>query len=128
MQGAGLAAARSGRRRRARTVWLVSLLVTAVGALFPHGSLPPGHFLRVGYDHWAHSLDWAWLTALPFLFLHRSRALTMSLGLVGFGLLIEVLQFFVPGRGCQLSDLASDIVGAAIGVCAGLLLQRHFQE
>lgn len=34
--------------------------------------------------------------------------------LMGFGILIEIVQYFVPGRSCSLEDLVADASGLAV--------------
>ena len=41
-----------------------------------------------------------------------------------WGVTIELVQLFVDGRGAQLTDLASDALGIAIGCTAYALWQR----
>lgn len=111
--------------RLARILWLASLAATAALALYPQANLLDGELLAVRNDHWAHVMNWAWLALLPFAFeRRRPRAATLSLAAVPFGLLLEMLQMFVPGRSFELSDLASDALGTALGLAAGLLLAK----
>lgn len=40
----------------------------------------------------------------------------MFLILIGYGMLTEFLQLFVPGRGASVGDLFADCVGAGVGI------------
>ena len=44
--------------------------------------------------------------------------------LLGYGMLTELLQGVVPGRGPSLDDFVADSIGAAIGVAWGLHIMR----
>ena len=41
------------------------------------------------------------------------RVLAISLS---FGIVIEVVQAFIPGRRCEICDIAADLSGALVGV------------
>jgi len=115
----------AGLSRRIRLLWLVSLAATALLALYPKANLLSGEMLAVRNDHWAHILNWAWLALLPFGFERRRiRAATRSLLAVPFGIVLEILQYYVPGRSFELSDIASDALGTALGFACGLILSR----
>lgn len=56
----------------------------------------------------------------------RYRDLLAILITVGYGILDEWHQSFVPGRTSSLSDLGLDTVGAVIGVVVGIQLYAYF--
>lgn len=75
----------------------------------------------VGGELWAHGIAWGVLALTArwggIAWGTRRRACTLAWVLcVGYGILMEVLQHFVPGRGAQLADLLADAAGAGIGV------------
>ena len=77
----------------------------------------------VGGELVAHAIAWAALAVCARwagpVGRARSRASVLAWGLcVGYGVLMEALQYFVPGRGAQLFDLLADIVGASVGILA----------
>jgi VanZ family protein len=49
----------------------------------------------------------------------------MYLFLVGYGVVTEAVQFFIPGRGASIEDLVADCVGAALGVLWALRSAQH---
>lgn len=49
-----------------------------------------------------------------------------SLLLLGFGLQIEVVQYFIEGREFSLLDLVADSVGLAIGAVSFTIYKRFF--
>lgn len=50
-----------------------------------------------------------------------------ALALALFGLLDEVHQRWVPGRVASLDDWAADVIGATIGLAAGMILWNALQ-
>lgn len=111
--------------KAARIVWLASLAVTAGLALYPKSGMLGGEMLTVRADYWGHTLVWIWLAALPFCFERRApRAARLALLTLPYGLVLETLQIFVPGRSFELADLASDALGVALGMALGLVLSR----
>lgn len=59
----------------------------------------------------------SWHVALPS---RRSGRTLLLIGLltVGYGVLDEWYQSFVPGRECSAADLLRDAIGAAVGIFA----------
>ena len=53
-----------------------------------------------------------------FSFPERGFGASKILALLGYGLLIEVVQYFLPYRSFSLYDLAADAVGLALYGCA----------
>jgi VanZ family protein len=52
------------------------------------------------------------------------RWASLVLGLLAFGALIEVVQYFIPGRDSEWNDLAADTIGIAAGALLALCAQR----
>jgi VanZ family protein len=108
---AGPAAARSWQA-------LLGLLVVTVSylALTPH----PLAGIDTGWDKLNHLLAFTALAFAGCLSYPTSRsARTLLLcGLFAFGGLIEILQFFVPGRSSEWGDLLGDAIGIALGAVA----------
>lgn len=80
-----------------------------------------------GFDKIMHALEFAvfsllWLRALSHTFPKLSRGWVMGTILLAalYGLGIEWLQSFIPGRECSLGDEVANIFGAALG-CWGFL-------
>ncbi len=49
----------------------------------------------------------------------------MLLGVAGlFGMADEIHQRFVPGRACEFADWVADVLGAALGLALGWVLDR----
>lgn len=78
----------------------------------------------------AHFSEYAVLGALCFLALSRHRLnpkLSAFLGLgisALYGVTDELHQLFVPGRSCQVGDIAIDTMGAIVGILiAGIIFE-----
>ena len=57
-----------------------------------------------------------------------ARAWKVSAGLVAMGVLLELLQQFVPGRSAEVMDALADLGGVALGFLAGAVLLRRSQS
>lgn len=107
----GVVGAQATRRWRG----LLLLLIAAVSylALTP----PPPAGVDLGWDKLNHV---ATFTALAFSACRgfpasRGARLVVLCALLVFGGLIEVLQYFVPGRSSEWGDLLADAIGIASG-------------
>ena len=49
----------------------------------------------------------------------------MYLFLVGYGVVTESVQFFIPGRGASIEDLVADCIGAGLGVLWALRSEKR---
>jgi len=94
--------------------WLPLLVCTWL-ALTPS---PPAAVFRVS-DVLLHGLAFSYLTFALGLAHNRLGTATIALWMLGYGLLIEVLQSFQPERVAELKDLLVDAAGVAVGL--GLL-------
>jgi VanZ family protein len=102
------------------------LLAVAMLALLVLSLMPPSpHMPTTGWDKSNHMLGFAVLAVLG----HAAwplRTMSVLVGLLAYGGLIEVLQSFTPDRFAEWGDLLADGVGLLIGKgCALLLMRRH---
>ncbi|MGE5500568.1 MAG: VanZ family protein [Ignavibacteriales bacterium] len=108
----------------ARPVRLALLLAACVGvlalALMPLQTIP-----EVGVsDKIEHTLAFAVLAVLG-TWSFPGRTGRVAAGLIGFGILIEILQGTLPlGRDAEVLDVAADSIGVALGMAAELLILR----
>ena len=87
----------------------------------------PGHF----WDKGAHLLEYAGLGVLFLLPLASARLSQVTPRAAGIAVLLstlygvfdEVHQYFTPGRSPDVRDVVADVVGAAAGVAAVLILK-----
>ena len=100
------------------TFYAAAALVAAV-SLVPSTTLPP---TSIG-DKMEHVIAYAVLGLFGAASSERG-IMRVILGLAAFGLAIEVLQTFSPGRSPDLLDLVADIAGAGLG-CGLAILLRH---
>jgi VanZ family protein len=110
----------SARARRA----LLVLLVFVVSCLALTPKPPEGS--QSGLDKVAHLLAFTALAFSGCLGSPASRGTRTALlfGLLAFGGLIEVLQWFVPGRSSEWGDLLADGIGIAFGAGLASLVFR----
>jgi VanZ family protein len=105
-------------RRSLRTAFYLMGALVGILSLAPAATLPP---TSIG-DKAEHVLAYALLGFLGGVSSERG-VLRTFLGLSAFGIAIEMLQTFSPGRSPDALDLLADIVGAALGCGAALALR-----
>lgn len=106
------------RRLLRAAFYLAGVLVGAL-SLAPSAALPP---VSVG-DKAEHIIAYAVLGLLGGASAEHGIARTV-LGLSAFGIVIELLQAFSPGRSPDVIDALADIIGGCIGCGLALVLPR----
>ena len=76
----------------------------------------PDHEPLTGWDKANHVLAFAGLAALGLRGWAARERIVLA-GLLGYGLLIEVLQLWTVDHHFDLHDLAADAIGLAVGWC-----------
>jgi VanZ family protein len=108
-----------------RVVLVVLLVVVSVLAVMP---VPPKE-LSTGWDKLNHSSAFAVLTFVARLAFPGGRRTgwAIAVGMFAYGGLIEIVQWFVPGRQSEWADLWGDTIGIAIGMllAAGALRRKR---
>jgi VanZ family protein len=100
-------------------ILLVILAAAVAPAIFPW--LAGGGTSLPNVDKWMHGLAFAML-ALWFTGQYaRSSYVRIAIMLLTYGLLIEVVQSFVPYRSAEFADLAADAAGIGIGLLIAAL-------
>jgi len=104
----------------AGTLFLVSVLT---GTLVPAFWLWPdvSRIAFIEFDKWLHGITFIFLTVWFSGQYPRSRYLRIVIGLLVFGIIIELCQRMVTYRTAELTDLAADAVGIAVGLAIALL-------
>jgi VanZ family protein len=104
--------------------WLLFVMVGVVCylAMAPH----PPKDADLGWDKLNHASAFAALAlAGCFGFPGSRRAvLGVLLGLLALGGLIEIVQYFVPGRSCDWHDLLADTIGIICGAVLALIVLK----
>lgn len=101
-----------------RLAFSVCLLAVLTLALLPD----PDPRLSTGWDKGNHLLALAVLAFLGCAAL-RGRWLVVTAGLLGYGVLIELLQGLTGHRFAEWADLLADGLGIALGLLAYVLLR-----
>ena len=109
---------------RWRAASAVLLLLVLAGAMMPAIWLWPDR-ARIGdwlqhLDKWAHVLAFAFLAVWFAGQYHRGAYWRIAIGLVAYGILIELCQRAVGYRSAEWLDLAADVIGIATGLVIGL--------
>ena len=97
------------------SIWLAMIVAVAVGSLMSAQDLPP---LFPQADKLEHLLGYAVLGGWGALLFSRRRSLIgIAIGLVGYGIAIEIAQaLFTTGRQAEFLDAAADAAGVALGL------------
>jgi VanZ family protein len=98
--------------------WLCLLVVIALALMRPSPDMP-----TTGWDKANHALAFAVLALLGAL-AYPGRMVRVLIGLLAYGVLIEVLQSFTSYRDSDVRDVFADCVGLAIGWQVFGLLRR----
>jgi VanZ family protein len=108
--------------RRWRVLLAVLVVVVSYLAVMP----APPRELDTGWDKLNHVMAFTALAlAGRFAFPGSiGRWASLVLALLAFGGLIEVVQYFIPGRDSEWNDLAADSVGIVAGALLALCAQR----
>ncbi len=111
---------------QARRPWQLILFVLVCVVCYLTLTPSPPKGVDLGWDKLNHATAFAALTVAGcFAFPGSWRTvLAVLLGLLALGGLIEVVQYFVPGRSCDLLDVVADAVGMAVGATVALLTTK----
>ncbi|WP_084802625.1 VanZ family protein [Halorientalis sp. IM1011] len=104
----------------------VSLFAVSVADPPAGGLAPTGPLGLVAVDKWLHVLGYAALTLLIAYAVWPSTTRWLALAgalALGYGVVIEVVQAFVPSRSFSVADLGANVVG--ITLAAALLWAWH---
>ncbi len=106
-----------------RVLRYLATLTVIAGSLLPGGSAAL-HALSALHmsDKMQHFLAYAVLAWFAGWMDSRRAAWIACVSLVGLGVLLEILQMLVPGRSCELLDVAADLGGVVGGLILGAWL------
>ena len=104
----------------ASTILLLGVLFLAMApASWFSAMKPPGNWNMS--DKWMHAVTFALLAVWFSGQYARSSYWKIALGLIVFGAVIEICQYFVPYRNAESMDLVADIIGIICGFLIALL-------
>ena len=108
--------------RRNIILFRLALAVSVVAIMWLATTEPEYEVVEEINDKVSHILAFVALSFLLDLsFPNRRFDLREVMALLGFGLLIECLQYFIPYRTCSILDLGADAIGIALYGGAKLL-------
>jgi VanZ family protein len=103
-----------------RRVWAIALAGMVVGIACLSFMPNPNPTLSTGWDKANHAFGFAALAVAGAMAAAGGTAWLrhggMPLLLLAFGVFIEAVQFFVPGRSTEFADVVADAIGIAIGL------------
>lgn len=109
----------------ARRQWQLLLFVLIGVVLYLAVTPAPPTTIDLGWDKLNHLTAFAALTFAGCLGFSGERRMLWRVlpGMLALGVLIEIAQYFVPGRSCEWLDLGADAVGIVCGAACALLAQ-----
>ncbi len=104
-----------------KIAWIVSLALIVYLCLTPDLKQPMD---APGLDKVYHGLAYVWLALLPQLAFSRNKtAVICSLAMIGLGVLLELVQGFIPGRFFSGADITANTLGVGLGFWLGMRLR-----
>lgn len=110
--------------------WVPAILWA--GVIFLFSALPYGNIPSLTVDHFDKMLHFFEYTLLAFLIMRGYFKVTdIKLGHIilftliiggGYGILMELLQWWVPGRDASILDTAANIAGIVFGMFIGKVM------
>lgn len=113
--------------RNATLVFRLALAVTIVAILYLATTEVEYSVVEDLNDKVSHILAFFVLAfLLNFSVLDKPFNLKLATALLGFGLLIEFIQYFIPYRSCSLLDLTADAIGIGLYWASLVLVQKFW--
>ena len=112
--------------RSLRVLFWSSLALITVLSLLPS---PGQAMLFPGQDKLLHGGAYLYLYSLGWLAWRRPQAWNHRLfwGLVGYGIVVELLQWLTGYRDAEWLDLAANVAGLGVGVAAVVCYRRKYR-
>lgn len=106
-------------------LWGASICAVIFLSLFPRVELPVDFW---NADKLYHCAAYGWLALLPMMgFADQRRASSVALSMIILGLLLEVGQYFIPGRMFSLLDIIANALGVILGIFLGNYLRKRLE-
>ena len=104
---------------------IVLLLVILLAAVLPAVWFLPDRVNLItlfgGVDKWAHAAAFAFLTVWFAGLYPRSAYWRIAIGMLAYGVLIELCQGLISYRSAEWPDLGADVIGIAAGLSLALI-------
>jgi VanZ family protein len=108
-------------------IWGISICTVIYYSLLPEVKFPVDFW---NADKVYHCASYGWLAVLPMVgFSMRRIALPAALSMIILGVLLEIGQYFVPGRDCSFWDMVANGLGVVAGILVGDCLRsllKHY--
>ena len=106
-------------------LWGVSIGAVVFLSLVPRVELPVDFW---NADKLYHCAAYGWLALLPVIgFAVRRTALYAALSAILLGILLEVGQYFVPGRMFSVPDILANMLGVILGIFLGRFIGKRLE-
>lgn len=105
-------------------LWQGLLALTVLAILYLATAGSPRELPSTGLDKINHLLAFAVLAVQWRLAFPRMRLVGVILGLLGYGVLIELIQLPLPHRSAEGADVLADALGVALGLGVHAVLMR----
>ena len=103
-------------------IWIGSIGLVIYYSLIPRVEFPVDFWQA---DKLYHFFSYGWLSVLPMIaYSDKKFALTASFSMIVIGVLLEVLQQYVPGRAFSVADIVMNALGVVFGIYGGGYLRR----
>jgi VanZ family protein len=77
-------------------------------------------------DKFYHCAAYWWLAVLPMIgFAIRRLALPAALSMIILGVMLEIGQYYIPGRTFSLLDITANSLGVILGIFLGDYLRKR---
>lgn len=106
----------------AAVAYLTTAPVSELVSVTPDTLLPSGEGIRDKVEHFA---SYAALGGTGIIgYSGRRSAVMLMIGLLAFGIILELAQFFVPGRSPGIDDVVANGLGTLAGAIIAKLICR----
>jgi len=106
-------------------LWGVSICAVVFLSLLPRVELPVDFW---NADKLYHCAAYGWLALLAVMgFADRRTALCVALSMILLGLLLEVGQYFIPGRMFSVLDILANMLGVILGIFLGRFIGKRLE-
>ena len=104
-------------------LWFVSIFIVVFYSLIPRMEFPVDFW---NADKLYHCAGYCWLAVLPMMGITiRRTALLSAFSMIILGVLLEIGQYYVPGRLFSFLDITSNTVGVFLGMIWGNYMRKQ---